>query len=156
MLTSSGDWLTLYRYFCSLSPYLIALPHWSRDYHASSAVKGFWVLSWPMPKLYKMACKIMAISGLKSYFPKRKMFSVTPVLTDARQISVLWIFTCGGTYKPRCMQLLLTMKGTSPSHCGCMSDSAQLLWHLWTDVAVHDETCRGANWISWRHFEHLL
>jgi hypothetical protein len=31
------------------------------------------------------------------------------------------------------------------SHCGCLSDYPQLPRHLCTDVAVHDETCRGVH-----------
>jgi hypothetical protein len=50
-----------------------------------------------------------------------EMFSVTHIMTDgwgkdslhglhAHLTSVLWISTCGDTYKPLCMQLLLTRK----------------------------------------------
>jgi hypothetical protein len=35
-------------------------------------------------------------------------------------------------------------RGTS--HCGCLSDYLQLPRHLWTDAAVHDETCRDVHW----------
>jgi hypothetical protein len=41
---------------------------------------------------------------------------------------------------------------TSPSHCGCLWDYPQLSWHLWTDMAVHDETCRGVRCILLRIF----
>jgi hypothetical protein len=34
------------------------------------------------------------------------------------------------------------------SHCGCVSDYTQLPRYLWTDVVVHEETCRGVRWIS--------
>jgi hypothetical protein len=43
-------------------------------------------------------------------------------------------------------------RGTSPSPCGCLSDYLQLPRHISTDVAVHNETCRGVHWISWRTF----
>jgi hypothetical protein len=43
-------------------------------------------------------------------------------------------------------------RGTSPSCCGCLSDYPQLPRHLWTDAAIHDETCRGVHWISLRTF----
>jgi hypothetical protein len=49
-----------------------------------------------------------------------------------------------GHLKPLCMQLLLTTK----THYGCLSDYPHLHRHLWTDAAVHDETCRGVHWIS--------
>jgi hypothetical protein len=45
---------------------------------------------------------------------------------------------------------------TSPSHCGCLWDYSQLHRHLWRDVAVHDATCRGLHWISWRTFWALI
>jgi hypothetical protein len=47
-------------------------------------------------------------------------------------------------------------KGTSPSHCGCLSDSLHLPRHLWTDEAVHDDMCRGVHWISWKTFWTLV
>jgi hypothetical protein len=47
-------------------------------------------------------------------------------------------------------------RGTSPSHCGCLSDYLQLPQHLWTDAAVYDETCQGMHWISWRAFWALI
>jgi hypothetical protein len=47
-------------------------------------------------------------------------------------------------------------RDTSPSHCGCLSDYPQPPRHLWTDMAVHDETCRGVHESHGGHFEHLL
>jgi hypothetical protein len=32
------------------------------------------------------------------------------------------------------------------SHYGSLSEYPQLTWQLWTDAAVHDETCRGVHW----------
>jgi hypothetical protein len=43
-------------------------------------------------------------------------------------------------------------RGTSPSHCGCLSDYPQLPRHLWTDAAVHDGTCRGVEDIVSTHY----
>jgi hypothetical protein len=40
-------------------------------------------------------------------------------------------------------------RGTSPSHCGCLSGYPQLHRYLWTYTVVHDETCRGMHYISW-------
>jgi hypothetical protein len=47
------------------------------------------------------------------------------------------------------------LRGTLPSHSGCFSDYPQLLRHLWTDAAVHVETCRRLCSISWRTFWEL-
>jgi hypothetical protein len=55
-------------------------------------------------------------------------------------------FYLRGHPKPLCMQLLLITRGTSPSHCGCLSDCPQLPRRLWADAGVHDETCRGVHW----------
>jgi hypothetical protein len=41
-------------------------------------------------------------------------------------------------------------RGTSPSHCGCLSDYPQLPPYVCTDVAVHDGTCRGVHWMACR------
>jgi hypothetical protein len=41
-------------------------------------------------------------------------------------------------------------RGISPSHCGCLPDPPHLLRHLWTDVTVHGETCRGEDRILLR------
>jgi hypothetical protein len=38
----------------------------------------------------------------------------------------------------------------------CLSDYLQQPQHLWTDAAVHAETCRGVHWISWRTFWALI
>jgi hypothetical protein len=46
--------------------------------------------------------------------------------------------------------------GISPSHFECLSDFLQLPWHLWTDAAFHDKTCRGVHWFSWSTFSVLL
>jgi hypothetical protein len=35
---------------------------------------------------------------------------------------------------------------SSTSHFRCLSDYPQLSRHLWTDAAVHDETCQGVHW----------
>jgi hypothetical protein len=37
-----------------------------------------------------------------------------------------------------------------------MSDYLQVPRHLWTDAAVHEETCRGVHWISLRSFWALI
>jgi hypothetical protein len=47
-------------------------------------------------------------------------------------------------------------RDTSPSHCGCLSDSPQLPRHLCTDVTVLGEKFWGAHWISWRTFCALI
>jgi hypothetical protein len=85
------------------------------------------------------------------------MFSLTPITTNgyvedplhglhACQIWILQIFTCGDTYHPLCMQLLLTTK----SHFTIilwMPETISNYPHLWMDVAVHDETCWNVHWI---------
>jgi hypothetical protein len=30
---------------------------------------------------------------------------------------------------------------------GFLSDYLQLPWHLWTNAAIHDDTCRGMHWL---------
>jgi hypothetical protein len=92
------------------------------------------------------------------------MFTVTPIMTDgqveedplhdlhARQILILCIFTCGPP-KIHCLRSSCWQRrDTSPLHCGYLSDYPQLLRHLWTDAAVHDETCRGVHWNTLRTF----
>jgi hypothetical protein len=69
---------------------------------------------------------------------------------------IIWIFTCGVPKSPCVCSFCWQQRGTSPSHCGCLSDYPQLPRHLWTDMAVHDETCWGMHWISWRTFWALI
>jgi hypothetical protein len=40
-------------------------------------------------------------------------------------------------------------RSTSTSPSEYLSDYQKLPWHLWTDAAVRDDTCRGVHWISW-------
>jgi hypothetical protein len=53
---------------------------------------------------------------------------------------------CGDAYRPLCMQLLLT----SPRTVDACQNIRNCPGNLWADVAVHDETCRGGRWMSWR------
>jgi hypothetical protein len=75
--------------------------------------------------------------------------------------TLTWLESSGflpaGTPKNPCVcSSCWQRSGTSPMNCGCLSDYSKLPRHLWTDAAVHDETCRGVHWISWRTFWTLL
>jgi hypothetical protein len=81
------------------------------------------------------------------------MFTITPIMINGqveedplhnlhvRQISLLWILTCGDTEISLSMQLL-KIKGHFTISLW-MPVYQQLPRHLWMNVAEHEETCRG-------------
>jgi hypothetical protein len=97
-----------------------------------------------------------------------EMFSIEPILTNGQvqdpshglhacQISILYRVLPVGTPKKPCVcSSCWQWRGTSPLHCGCLSDYLQLHQHLWLDAVVHNETCCGMHLISWRTFWLLI
>jgi hypothetical protein len=89
------------------------------------------------------------------------VLSVTPVMADGyveedplHGLHARHIFTCGVSYNPSCMQLLLTTKRDIALWMPVRLSATTPVF--WTDAAVHDETCRGVHWIPWRTFWALL
>jgi hypothetical protein len=93
-----------------------------------------------------------------------EMFSVTCIMSEGQVEEdplrglqdhptwILWIFTCGAPRNRCIFSSFWQQTDTSPSHCGCLSDYPQLPRHLWTDVAVHDET----SWLLLKLMENIL
>jgi hypothetical protein len=104
-----------------------------RNVHIDMCLETFhlWViaetiLSWPISRAVR---NVLSNTYHDRWIGRGGLSAWPPRPLDLNPMG-FYLWRCLKT--PVLMQLLLTIRGTSPSHCGCLSDCPQLRRHLWT------------------------